>query len=308
MFENIVGHAEIKKVLSNAINNNSVLHSYLFIGEEGVGKKLLAKEFAKAILCTSQTNRPCNICKSCIEFNTNNNANFSIINEEGTAIKIDQIRNMQNKIAEKPINSYYKIYVINDVELMTQEAQNCLLKTLEEPPEYIIIILITSNENKVLNTIKSRCMKLYFNNLENKDIEKILKEQFNMADISEAFLNAVSGSVKKALLIKEKSSEYEQINKLFDIIDKENLVNFINSANIIYENKDDIYDILDYINILLDNKMKTNPIRAFKYANCIFTVEEVKKRLRANSNYDMSIDYLLMNIWKEINSEGSSRY
>ena len=308
MFENIVGHAEIKKVLSNAINNNSVLHSYLFIGEEGIGKKLLAKEFAKAILCTSQTNRPCNICKSCIEFNTNNNANFSIINEEGTAIKIDQIRNMQNKIAEKPINSDYKIYVINDVELMTQEAQNCLLKTLEEPPEYIIIILITSNENKVLNTIKSRCMKLYFNNLENKDIEKILKEQFNMADISEAFLNAVSGSVKKALLIKEKSSEYEQINKLFDIIDKENLVNFINSANIIYENKDDIYDILDYINILLDNKMKTNPIRAFKYANCIFTVEEVKKRLRANSNYDMSIDYLLMNIWKEINSEGSSRY
>ncbi len=308
MFENIVGHAEVKKVLSNAINNNSVLHSYLFIGEEGIGKKLLAKEFAKAILCTSDHDKPCDICKSCREFNTNNNANFSLINEEGSAIKIDQIRNMQNKIAEKPINSDYKIYLINDVELMTQEAQNCLLKTLEEPPEYIVIILVTSNENKVLNTIKSRCMKLYFNNLENKDVEKILKEQFNMNDVNEAFLNAVSGSVKKALLIKEKSSEYEQINKLFDIIDKENLVNFINSGSIIYENKDDIYNILDYINIILDSKMKTNPIDSYKYANCIFTVEEVKKRLRANSNYDMSIDYLLMNIWKEINSERSSRY
>ena len=308
MFENIVGHEEIKKVLSNAINNNGILHSYLFIGEEGIGKKELAKEFSKAILCTSEGDRPCDICKACREFNTNNNINFSAINEEGSAIKIDQIRNMQNKIAEKPMNSNYKIYLINDVELMTQEAQNCLLKTLEEPPEYIVIILITSNENKVLNTIKSRCLKLYFNNLNNEEVKNILENKFGIENTSNSFLTAVGGSIKKALLIKEKSSEYEQIDKLFDIIKKENLVNFINSASILYENKDDIYNFLDYINILLENKMKEDTYSASKYANCIFIVEEVKKRLRANSNYDMSIDYLLMNIWKEINSEGSSRY
>ena len=121
-------------------------------------------------------------------------------------------------------------------------------------------------------------------------------------------LDAASGSIKKALLIKENSSEYEQINKIFDIIDKENLVNFINSASLIYESKDDIYNILDYINILLDIKIKQNTKESFKYAKCIFIVEEVKKRLRANSNYDMSVDYLLMNMWKEINSERSSRY
>lgn len=308
MFENIAGHENIKNILSNNINTKNILHSYLFIGEEGIGKKMLAKEFAKAILCTSENNRPCNICKSCVEFNTNNNANFNLINEEGSAIKIEQIRNMQIKIAEKPINSDYKVYLINDAELMTQEAQNCLLKTLEEPPEYIVIILITSNENKVLNTIKSRCMKLYFNNLDKNSVKKVLTEQFEMKDINDSFLDAVGGSIKKALLIKEKSSEYEQITKLFDIIDKENLVNFINSASIIYENKDDIYNILDYINILLDIKIRSNSNNSFKFANCIFTVEEVKKRLRANSNYDMSIDYLLMNMWKEINSERSSRY
>lgn len=304
MFENIAGHENIKNILSNNINTKNILHSYLFIGEDGIGKKMLAKEFAKAILCTSENNKPCNICKSCVEFNTNNNANFNLINEEGSAIKIEQIRNMQVKIAEKPINSNYKVYLINDAELMTQEAQNCLLKTLEEPPEYIVIILITSNENKVLNTIKSRCMKLYFNNLDKNSVKKVLTEKFEMEDINDSFLDAVGGSIKKALLIKEKSSEYEKITKLFDIIDKENLVNFINSASIIYENKDDIYNILDYINILLDIKIRSN----FKFANCIFTVEEVKKRLRANSNYDMSIDYLLMNMWKEINSERSSRY
>ena len=304
MFENIAGHENIKNILSNNINTKNILHSYLFIGEDGIGKKMLAKEFAKAILCTSENNRPCNICKSCVEFNTNNNANFNLINEEGSAIKIEQIRNMQVKIAEKPINSNYKVYLINDAELMTQEAQNCLLKTLEEPPEYIVIILITSNENKVLNTIKSRCMKLYFNNLDKNSVKKVLTEQFEMKDINDSFLDAAGGSIKKALLIKEKSSEYEQITKLFDIIDKENLVNFINSASII----DDIYNILDYINILLDIKIRSNSNNSFKFANCIFTVEEVKKRLRANSNYDMSIDYLLMNMWKEINGERSSRY
>ena len=308
MFENIAGHDNIKNILSNNINTKNILHSYLFIGEDGIGKKMLAKEFAKAILCTSENNRPCNICKSCVEFNTNNNANFNLINEEGSAIKIEQIRNVQSKIAEKPINSNYKVYLINDAELMTQEAQNCLLKTLEEPPEYIVIILITSNENKVLNTIKSRCMKLYFNNLDKNSVKKVLTEKFEMEDINDSFLDAAGGSIKKALLIKEKSSEYEQITKLFDIIDKENLVNFINSASIIYENKDDIYNILDYINILLDIKIRSNSSNSFKFANCIFTVEEVKKRLRANSNYDMSIDYLLMNMWKEINGERSCRY
>ena len=308
MFENIAGHANIKNILANNINTKNILHSYLFIGEEGIGKKMLAKEFAKAILCTSENTKPCDICKACVEFNTSNNVNFKLINEDGVAIKIEQIRNMQVKIAEKPINSAYKVYIINDADLMTQEAQNCLLKTLEEPPEYIVIILITSNENKVLNTIKSRCMKLYFNNLDKNSVKKVLTEQFELKDINDSFLDAVGGSIKKALLIKEKSSEYEQIAKLFDIIDKENLVNFINSASIIYENKDDIYNILDYINILLDIKIRSNSNNSFKFANCIFTVEEVKKRLRANSNYDMSIDYLLMNMWKEINGERSSRY
>lgn len=308
MFKNIVGHESIKKILENNIKTKNILHSYLFIGEEGIGKQTLGKEFAKAVLCNSEDEKPCDTCKPCVEFNTKNNVNFTIINEEEVAIKIDQIRNMQVKIAEKPLNSDYKIYLINDADLMTTEAQNCLLKTLEEPPEYIVIILITSNENKILNTIKSRCMKIYFNKLENSDIKKILEERFEVSDINDSFLDAASGSIKKALLIKENSSEYEQINKIFDIIDKENLVNFINSASAIYESKDDIYNILDYINIILDIKIKKNTKDSFKYAKCIFIVEEVKKRLRANSNYDMSIDYLLMNMWKEINSERSSRY
>lgn len=307
MFENILGNEKSKKILEKAIKLKKMSHSYIFWGTEGIGKKIIAKEFAKQILCLGDNKPDCK-CKSCIEFDSENNPDFQLINSENDKIKIEQIREMQRKIAEKPIISHHKVYIIDSADKMTPEAQNCLLKTLEEPPEYIVIILITSNENKVLNTIKSRCMKLYFNNLDKNSVKKVLTEKFEMEDINDSFLDAVGGSIKKALLIKEKSSEYEQITKLFDIIDKENLVNFINSASIIYENKDDIYNILDYINILLDIKIRSNSNNSFKFANCIFTVEEVKKRLRANSNYDMSIDYLLMNMWKEINGERSSRY
>lgn len=305
MFNTIIGHDKIKKQLENAITNNNILHSYLFIGEEGIGKKLMAKELAKTILCTSSNDKPCDICKSCIEFNSNNNVNFQVIDTEGSSIKIDQIRNMQSKIAEKPVNSDHKVYIINDSELMTVEAQNCLLKTLEEPPQYITIILITSNENKILNTIKSRCTKIYFNLLSEDEIKTILNG-LNIDNITNSYLQACGGSIKKAILLKEKSEEYEQIDKIFDIIDKDNIVKFINNANVIYENKDDIYNMLDYINIILNNKAKEG-INQMAYANCIFIVEEVKKRLRANGNFDMCIDYLLMNMWKEINSERNSR-
>lgn len=305
MFNAIIGHDKIKKQFEKSINNNNILHSYLFIGEEGIGKQLMAKELAKTILCTSKNDRPCDICKSCIEFNSNNNVNFQVIDTEGSSIKIDQIRNMQSKIAEKPVNSDHKVYIINDSELMTVEAQNCLLKTLEEPPSYITIILVTSNENKILNTIKSRCTKIYFNLLAENEIKTVLNG-LNINNITNSYLQACNGSIKKAILLKEKSEEYEQIDKIFGIIDKDNIVTFINKSNVIYENKDDIYNILDYINIILNNKAKegTNKIA---YANCIFIVEEVKKRLRANGNFDMCIDYLLMNMWKEINSERNSR-
>ena len=104
----------------------------------------------------------CNHCKSCVEFDGGNNPDFVYIEPDGKVIKIEQIRELQTKVIEKPVNSNKKVYVINDADLMTKEAQNCLLKTLEEPPEYIVIILIVNNESKVLTTIKSRCMKIYF--------------------------------------------------------------------------------------------------------------------------------------------------
>ena len=138
-----------KTILKKALELNKTSHSYLFWGTEGIGKKLIAKEVAKRILCLEKNMQDCK-CKSCIEFDSDNNPDFQLIEATDGKIKIDQIREMQRKIAEKPIISSQKVYLIDDADTMTVEAQNCLLKTLEEPPEYITIILILCYKPKTM--------------------------------------------------------------------------------------------------------------------------------------------------------------
>ncbi len=119
MFENIIGNEKIKETLTNSAKNNRTSHSYLFLGTEGIGKRLIAKEFAKMILCTAE-DKYCNKCKSCIEFDTSNNPDFMIIEPYGSSLKIEQIREFQSKVAEKPIISNKKVYIINDADKMTR--------------------------------------------------------------------------------------------------------------------------------------------------------------------------------------------
>lgn len=297
MFDNILGNDRIKEVLANSVKNNKISHSYLFVGTEGIGKKLIAKEFAKMILCIDDNEKYCNKCKSCIEFDTNNNPDFKIIEPDGASLKIEQIREFQSKVAEKPIISKRKVYIINDSDKMTKEAQNCLLKTLEEPPEYVTIILIGSNENKFLSTIKSRCMILHFNKISNDEIEKILEEQYQLKINSKIMIDAFQGSIGKAIQLKDKIDDYEKIENVIYSLEKKDKIDILNMAEIIYKAKDEKYDILDYMNIVFINLAKNSS----KYANCINIVESTKRRLQSNANYDMSIDNMLFNLWEQVN-------
>ena len=298
-FENIIGNDKIKVLLNDIINSNNVLHSYMFLGIEGIGKKLFALEFAKMILCTEK-NKPCEKCKSCIEMNSNNNPDFNIVEPQSGSIKIEQIRLLQSKIIEKPIISNKKVYVINDCELMTKEAQNCLLKTLEEPPEFAVIILICSNENLLLNTIKSRCTKINFNKLCDSEIE----EYFNKYEISDISLNSsvisnFGGSIKKAIEFNKNIELYDKINSLFENIDNMNIIEILNSSEVLYKNKDNINEILEYINTIFFNKLTKDNNK--NYLNCITIIEDTKRKLKVNSNFDMSIDSMLFRIWEELN-------
>ena len=295
MFEHIIGNEKIKNELINTINLNKCSHSYLFVGTSGIGKKLIAREFAKMILCEGE-HKYCNKCKSCIEFDSKNNPDFQEIIPDGANVKIDQIRQMQSKVFESPIISRNKVYIIDDADLMTKEAQNCLLKTLEEPPEFVTIILIGSNESNFLSTIKSRCIILNFEDIESNSIMNFMKENFPKDNISENIIDAANGSIGKAILLKDKQELYASIDKIFNNIENLNLIDTLNTADIIYKSQEDKYDILEYINIILFKKLKYNT----NYINTISIVEDAKKRLKANSNYNMTIDNLIMTIWEEI--------
>ena len=168
---------------------------------------LFAKEFAKAILCLN-TNKPCGTCEACISYNGNNNPDITIIDETEKSIKTDTIKQMVKGVYEKPIKSSKKVYIINDSQKMTKEAQNSLLKTLEEPPEYVVIILITENENLLLNTIKSRCTKIKFNNLDNEEVEKILKEKLEFKDVSKNLLELSERKHRKGYTCTRKRNNF----------------------------------------------------------------------------------------------------
>ena len=295
MFDNILGNEKIKQELIQSVKLNKISHSYMFLGTSGIGKKQIAKEFAKMLLCLNNE-KYCNKCKSCIEFDSGNNPDFQIIEPDELSIKIEQIRQMQRKIIESPIVSKKKVYIIDNADLMTIEAQNCLLKTLEEPPEFVTIILIGSKENNFLSTIKSRCTIIKFQNISNNDIKKYLEENYNIVNISENMLELFQGSIGNAQKLKDQEELYNNIIEIIDNIKKLDLIETIKKADIIYKSQENKNDILESMNIIFLKKSKDD----IRYLNCINIVEDTAKRLKANGNYNMCIDNLLFKIWEEM--------
>ena len=295
MFENIIGNEKNKNILERTIELNKISHSYIFWGTEGIGKKVIAKEFSKKILCLQDHNNNCD-CKSCIEFDSNNNPDFQLLEPNDGKIKIEQIREMQRKVAEKPIISDKKVYVIDNADTMTTEAQNCLLKTLEEPPEYITIILICSNEDNLLSTIKSRCTRMHFEPINDEEVKKYINLEFPEQQISENIIKLAQGSIGKALKLNEKKDIYKNIEKILLSMQNKDLIEIVQMSGKIYKSKEEINLILEYINVLLLKLSKQN----IKYIKCIEIVEETKRRLKANSNYDMCIDYMIFSMWQEV--------
>ena len=304
-FESIIGNDENKKILNNSIINKSIVHSYLFYGSEGIGKKIFAKEFAKMILCNGESTKPCNNCKSCIEFDSDNNPDFFLIEPDGNSIKIDQIRQMQKSVLEKPIESSKKVYIIDNCHLMTKEAQNCILKTLEEPQEYIVIIMISSNENSILPTVKSRCTKIFFKQLDDSEIFKYIGNNYEGTLLESDLIKLCGGSISKADFIIKKIDILNQVKDYINNVENRNKLNFMQGNQLFNDNKEDINLILEYIYILLFQAVEKNRRGINGYINSMKIVEKTKYKLLNSNNYDMTIDNMLINIWEEINEKNS---
>ena len=210
-FKDVVGHKNIIKYIQNAVTADAVSHAYILNGERGSGKKLLANLFAMSMQCQNRAEDgdACGKCQSCKQAMSGNHPDIiRVTHEKPNSISVDDIRTQVNDdIVIRPYSSKYKVYIIADADMMTVQAQNALLKTIEEPPSYAVIMLLTENAELLLPTIRSRCVMMKLRNIKDQLVKKYLMEQLEVpdykADVCVAF---AQGNMGKAIMLAH--SEY----------------------------------------------------------------------------------------------------
>ncbi|BBF44634.1 DNA polymerase III delta prime subunit [Lachnospiraceae bacterium KM106-2] len=322
-FKEIIGHESIIDHLQNAIRQDKVSHAYIFNGESGMGKHLVAKVFAKVLQCEAKGINPCNVCKSCMQVDSENQPDIIEVTHEKVSIGVDDIRiQVNNSIQVKPYYSPYKIYIIDDADKMTEQAQNALLKTIEEPPAYAIIILLTDNINRLLPTILSRCVQLSFKPVEAKTIKKYLMEQQQvpeyLAEISASFSRGNIGRAIRYATSEDFIKSRDTVLHVLEYIDDMELYEVVEAIKDFAEHKLEIDDYLDlmllwYRDVLLF-KVTNNPnLLLYKdeyqyiskqasnrdYENIeeiITAIDKAKVRMKANVNFDIAMELMLLTI------------
>src|SRR3954465_12755920 len=176
-FSTVVGQAHITTTLKNAIKNNQLAHAFLFCGPRGVGKTTCARILAKTINCTNPTadGEACNTCNSCVSFDAGNSLNIHEL-DAASNNSVDDIRSLVEQVRFAPQAGKYKVYIVDEVHMLSASAFNAFLKTLEEPPPYAIFILATTEKHKILPTILSRCQIFDFKRITNNDTVEHLQE------------------------------------------------------------------------------------------------------------------------------------
>lgn len=221
-FNDIAGQKLIVESLRNAVKNKMISNGYIFSGPRGCGKKLMAFIFAMALNCTGEvSNRPCGVCSSCIRTKSGNHPNIETVKPTGLSIKIKQVRQIVSDTAKKPFESGYKVVIIENAEKMTHDAQDAFLKTLEEPPENTVFLLLADNYNLLLPTIVSRCQIFQFRPVNLEEMKTFIetKYDFSPSDIDEAvrYSKGVTGTALEFLQDKDSIS----IRAVYiDILDK----------------------------------------------------------------------------------------
>lgn len=285
----IIGHKKNIENLRKLIIDKRIGHAYLFSGKDGIGKKLVAVQFAKDLMCTNSTlGSACRNCEACNTYE--NNGDFYIIKPEKNIIKVEDIRNLISEIYLKPTKASRKCFIIDEADKMNESAQNALLKVLEEPPLYASIILVASNKEKLLGTIKSRVTEIKFDSLSEEQIKEILGNEFN-----EEIIKYSRGSIKRALALADEGyiSIAETIEKAFL---SKNFLKINREVEKIKENKNlksNIKNILETV-MLVSYKNLRNDIK--EYTRIIDILNETNKNIDKNANVDLALDNMILKI------------
>lgn len=218
-FQEIIGQEAAVALLKNAFKNKRLSHAYLFIGPEGIGKKKTAINFAKLLLCESPSmNEPCDRCAACLKVAALNHPDVQWVAPDGPYIKIDSIREACRRLNLKGFESSKKILIVSEAQSLNEESSNALLKTLEEPSDDTVIILLADTLKSILPTIRSRCQRIVFSALPQEMIEDILKRSLKVGEAEALYLGRMSAGRLGVALQYRESGLFSRKNRILDFV------------------------------------------------------------------------------------------
>lgn len=321
-FKNIIGHEQIIQHMSVALKSKKISHAYIFEGPNGSGKNMLATAFAKALECEAGYGDSCGMCRSCHQMETGNQPDVKwLTHEKPMTISVDDVRQQLNAdMVIKPYSSKYKIYIVDEAEKMNEQAQNALLKTIEEPPEYGIIMLLTNNLEAMLPTILSRCITFHLKPVNQEKIVELLTKEYGVPDynarISAAFSQGIVGKAIQMASSDDFNDLQYQVRHIVKNVHDMDVYELVEKVKQMSAYKTDINDVIDmimvwYRDVLILKVTKDANTIVYKdeyrslmeqakrssyegLNEIINALERAKARLAANVNFDIAMEMMLL--------------
>ena len=321
-FKDVVGHSEIIQYIQNAVTEDKVSHAYILNGEKGSGKKMLAGLFAQTLQCEKGGAEPCYECHSCKQAVSGNHPDIIwVTHEKPNSISVDDIRvQINGDIQVKPYNGKYKIYIVPDADMMTVQAQNALLKTIEEPPAYAVILLLTTNQDAFLPTILSRCVQLKLKPLRDSVVKEYLIQSLKVEEAqAEIYAAFARGNLGKAIHLADSEDfkiMYEEILHLLKHLKDMDISELLNYIRKLKDDNLDLHDCLDFMqmwyrDILMYKTTKDINLLIFKdefstvkqvaalsgyegLERILAAIDKARVRLDANVNMELVMELMLL--------------
>ena len=321
-FNDILGHEQIKDHFRNAVQTGKVSHAYILSGEAGMGRKSLANAFALNLLCEKGLPDPCMQCHACKQVLAGSHPDLIYVTHEKPAsIGVDDIRDRINDtILVRPYSSYYKIYIVDEAEKMTVQAQNALLKTIEEPPSYAVILLLTTNPDAFLPTILSRCVQLKLKPLKDVVVKEYLIQSLGVEESqAEIYAAFARGNLGKAIHLAESEDfkrMYDEILHMLKHLKEADISELLDYIHKLREENLDIYSCLDFMqmwyrDVLMYKTTKDINLLIFKdefstiksmstvsgyegLERILEAIDKARIRLDANVNTELVMELMLL--------------